>query len=209
MMHIFTTTRNNWLMLGLQATLQENDADVQVHSVDAVGELLLCTDSHCLPPDSVLLPVFPDNHPVNCLCSLTFLSEWLRLRHRLPGMNAPCLLWGHSPLVRSVPDASGFPVIPWRASPQQLQQQITASMTTGPVRGRRRSRPPCRMRLTPREVSILRHTLEGRSLDWIAVELGVASKTVWTHRRRAMDVLGVRRLHDLMQFPPEVLCASG
>ncbi|MCT7099298.1 helix-turn-helix transcriptional regulator, partial [Salmonella enterica] len=65
---------------------------------------------------------------------------------------------------------------------------------------------PCRVRLTAREVTILRHTLEGRSLEWMAGELGVAAKTVWAHRRRAMDILGVRRLHDLMQLPPEVLC---
>ncbi|ENA9058271.1 CaiF/GrlA family transcriptional regulator, partial [Salmonella enterica] len=70
----------------------------------------------------------------------------------------------------------------------------------------RRAHVPCRVRLTAREVTILRHTLEGRSLEWMAGELGVAAKTVWAHRRRAMDILGVRRLHDLMQLPPEVLC---
>ncbi|HFO6801912.1 TPA: helix-turn-helix transcriptional regulator [Escherichia coli] len=31
--------------------------------------------------------------------------------------------------------------------------------------------------------------------------LGISSKTVWTYRRRVMDKLGVRRLHQLMNIP--------
>ncbi|EMC3167726.1 hypothetical protein VC934_005071 [Salmonella enterica] len=199
MRHIFTTTRNSWLMQGLREALQEDGTEVRVYSVESAGELL-CAAGPRLPPDSVLLPVFPDNHPVDCLRSLTFLSEWLRLRHSLLVTRAPCILWGHSPLVRSMPETAGFAVIPWRVSPGRLRSLIADGVA------RRRAHVPCRVRLTAREVTILRHTLEGRSLEWMAGELGVAAKTVWAHRRRAMDILGVRRLHDLMQLPPEVLC---
>ncbi|MCT6999680.1 helix-turn-helix domain-containing protein, partial [Salmonella enterica] len=61
-----------------------------------------------------------------------------------------------------------------------------------------------RMRLSPREMVILRHTLEGASLEQMAAVLGVKPKTVWTHRRHAMDVLGIRRLSDLMRLPQAV-----
>ncbi|WP_349771547.1 LuxR C-terminal-related transcriptional regulator [Escherichia coli] len=37
--------------------------------------------------------------------------------------------------------------------------------------------------------------------EWISHTLGISSKTVWTHRRRVMDKLGVRRLHQLMNIP--------
>ncbi|EKA1587886.1 hypothetical protein OJ395_004824 [Salmonella enterica] len=38
----------------------------------------------------------------------------------------------------------------------------------------------------------------------MAAVLGVKPKTVWTHRRHAMDVLGIRRLSDLMRLPQAV-----
>ncbi|EGO0887664.1 hypothetical protein ODW83_004816 [Salmonella enterica] len=207
MMHIFTTTRNSWLMQGLREALQEDGTDVRLHSVESAGELF-CAAGSRLPPDSVLLPVFPDNHPVDCLRSLTLLSEWLRLRHSLLDTGAtsvPCILWGHTPLIRSVPPAAGLTVIPWRISPDALRNQVIAGMASRPA-SRRRTYAPCRMHLTRREIAILRHTLEGRSLVWMAEETGLDTRTVWMHRRRAMDILGVRRLHDLMRLPPEVLC---
>ncbi|EBB7650683.1 hypothetical protein V6D72_004957 [Salmonella enterica] len=204
MRHIFTTTRNSWLMQGLREALQEDGTEVRVYSVESAGELL-CAAGSRLPPDSVLLPVFPDNHPVDCLRSLTFLSEWLRLRHSLLVTRVPCILWGRTPLIRSVPPAAGLTVIPWRISPDALRNQVIAGMASRPA-SRRRTYAPCRMRLTRREIAILRHTLEGRSLVWMAEETGLDARTVWMHRRRAMDILGVRRLHDLMRLPPEVLC---
>ncbi|EDD2330230.1 hypothetical protein GA298_22085, partial [Salmonella enterica] len=193
-----------WLMQGLREALQEDGTDVRLHSVESAGELF-CAAGSRLPPDSVLLPVFPDNHLVDCLRSLTFLSEWLRLRHSLLATNTPCILWGHTPLIRSVPQAAGLTVIPWRISPDALRNQVIAGMASRPA-SRRRTYAPCRMRLTRREIAILRHTLEGRSLVWMAEETGLDTRTVWMHRRRAMDILGVRRLHDLMRLPPEVLC---
>ncbi|WP_368751024.1 helix-turn-helix transcriptional regulator, partial [Salmonella enterica] len=60
------------------------------------------------------------------------------------------------------------------------------------------------MRLSPREMVILRHTLEGSSLEQMAAVMGVKQKTVWTHRRHAMDELGIRRLSDLMRLPQAV-----
>ncbi|EDW3050224.1 hypothetical protein GVA05_005388, partial [Salmonella enterica] len=56
MRHIFTTTRNSWLMQGLREALQEDGTEVRVYSVESAGELL-CAAGPRLPPDSVLLPV--------------------------------------------------------------------------------------------------------------------------------------------------------
>ncbi|EDT8993643.1 hypothetical protein AA220_004955 [Salmonella enterica subsp. enterica serovar Pomona] len=111
-----------------------------MYSVESAGELL-CAAGFRLPPDSVLLPVFPDNHPVDCLRSLTFLSEWLRLRHSLLVIRAPCILWGHSPLVRSMPETAGFAVIPWRVSPGRLRSLIADGVAPLPDTG---GPPVCR-----------------------------------------------------------------
>ncbi|SUF49786.1 Protein of uncharacterised function (DUF1401) [Salmonella enterica] len=47
---------------GSPGALQEDGTEVRVYSVESAGELL-CAAGPRLPPDSVLLPVFPDNHP--------------------------------------------------------------------------------------------------------------------------------------------------
>ncbi|MDN7369748.1 helix-turn-helix transcriptional regulator [Escherichia coli] len=55
--------------------------------------------------------------------------------------------------------------------------------------------------LSPREKSIFIYTKEGKDIAWISNTLGISSKTVWTHRRRAMDKLGVKRLHQFINIP--------
>ncbi|ENX5722624.1 hypothetical protein ACFQIM_005141, partial [Salmonella enterica] len=76
---------------------------------------------------------------MDCLRSLTFLSEWLRLRHSLLVTRAPCILWGHSPLVRSMPETAGFAVIPWRVSPGRLRSLIADGVAPRRAPGRRRA----------------------------------------------------------------------
>ncbi|EKE1576118.1 hypothetical protein OTL63_004763 [Salmonella enterica] len=198
MRHIFTTTRNSWLMQGLREALQEGGTDVRVHSVESAGELF-CTAGSRLPPDSVLLPVFPDNHPVDCLRSLTFLSEWTRTGHP----EVPCLLWGRTALIRGAEGEPGT-VIPWRLPPFRLRGMINRGVQVWRDRVNRGDTVCYRMRLSPREVTVLRYTLEGGTLEQMAAVLGVKPKTVWTHRRHAMDVLGIRRLSDLMRLPQAV-----
>ncbi|EGK6862599.1 helix-turn-helix transcriptional regulator, partial [Salmonella enterica subsp. enterica serovar Glostrup] len=93
--------------------------------------------------------------------------------------------------------------IPWRITPRDLGQRILWGMCawSSPARNRLLREVFRSVRLSPRESEVLCYTLEGHSLVWIAEKLGVTSKTVWTHRRRAMDLLGIRRLHELMQLP--------
>ncbi|EDO5887592.1 hypothetical protein AB2V43_004444 [Salmonella enterica] len=204
MMHIFTTTRNAWLMRGLREIMRENGTNVRVYCVESAGELFGAA-GHRLPTDSVLLPVFPDNHPVDCLRSLTFLGEWLSLRHRMQDINVPCILWGNFPLIRCMPEAASLTVMPWRISPAALRHWLLAGMVPRPV-PRGPTFVPGGVHLTPREVAILYHTLEGCTLKQIAKVLGVDPGAVWVYRRNAMNALGIRRLHDLMQLPPEVFC---
>ena len=205
-MHIFTTSHNAWLLEGLRYALTDNGVSPEVCGVDSAGELFCNSGGH-LPTDSVLLPVFPDNQPPVCLRSLTFLSEWICLQKGLFYSNTPCILWGYSPLLRLRPGADRLPVIPWQLSPDELRMHLKWAVDAAHRPGRQR-RIPVSARLTPREAAVLQRTLEGASLEQIARHLGVSVKTVWTHRRRAMDTLGVRRLHDLIQLTPEVLCAS-
>ncbi|EAP4170634.1 LuxR family transcriptional regulator [Salmonella enterica subsp. enterica serovar Minnesota] len=202
MMHIFTTTRNTWLMQGLREALQEDGTDVRVHSVESAGELF-CAAGSRLPPDSVLLPVFPDNHLADCLRSLTFLSEWTRTGHP----EVPCLLWGGKTLICGTEGESGT-VIPWRLPPARLRGMINHGVQAWRDRVNRGDTVCYRMRLSPREVTVLRYTLEGATLEQMAGMLGVKPKTVWTQRRQAMNALGIRRLYDLMHLPREVFCET-
>lgn len=208
-MHIFTTTQDTWAAEGLRyALLQvQPPAGVKISVIDSAGGLLAQVGNR-MPKDAVLLPVFPDNQPVSSLRSLTFLNEWRLLQTGLFHFCAPCILWGDSPLIRNLPAAGCFRVIPWRTPPALLAEQIITGMQHWRHRRSIRRTAPSHpgLRLSPRETEVLRYTLDGRSLDWIAEEIGVSSKTVWTHRRRAMNVLGIRRLYELMTIPSSVLC---
>lgn len=54
--------------------------------------------------------------------------------------------------------------------------------------------------LSPREKSIFIYTKEGKDIAWISNTLGISSKTVWTHRRRAMDKLGVKTFTSIYKY---------
>ncbi len=204
-MHIFTTARNPWLLEGLRQTFLSDSSipEVQVTPLATAGALLTLTGNR-LPEDAVLLPAFPDNDPVLCLRSFAFLHEWKCLQSGLFRYRALCLLWGESPVIRLT---GQLPVIPWRCPPQDLRARINYSVQAWHRRRGRRAAAIFQpgIKLSPRELTVLQHTLDGRNLEWIAREMGLSGKTVWTHRRRAMDTLGIRRLHDLMQISSGVL----
>ncbi len=209
--HIFITTQDNWLLEGVRCALQMHGVQVDVIGVDSAGDLLNYTvgGANTLPTDSLLLPVFPEKQMLTCLRSLTILSEWWALQQGLFRIQAPCLLWGLVPVIcqvkcRDMP----YPYIAWRVSPRNLGIRILGGIRTwhSPDGGRFQREVFRSIRLSPREAEVLRYTMEGRSLSWMAEKLGVTSKTVWTHRYRAMNSLGIRRLHELIQLPGEMLC---
>lgn len=201
--HVFITSQDNWLLEGVRCALQLHGVEADVTMVNSVGDLLnhVVSGANVLPAGSLLLPVFPENQMLTCFRSLTFLSEWRALQHGLFCMRAPCLLWGRTPV--SWRGGGDEPYIPWRITPRDLGQRILWGMCawSSPARNRLLREVFRSVRLSPRESEVLCYTLEGHSLVWIAEKLGVTSKTVWTHRRRAMDLLGIRRLHELMQLP--------
>ncbi|EAA1210270.1 LuxR family transcriptional regulator [Salmonella enterica subsp. enterica serovar Lexington] len=207
-MRIFTTARDVWLLEGLRHSLQAAGCitSPQIISLESAGALLTLAGNG-LSGDSVLLPVFPDNDPGLCLRSFAFLNEWRCLQTGLFHYRAPCIQWGESSLICNRLSAGHLPVIPWRASPQQLGKLISSGVQTWRRRTGRRAATVFhpKMNLSPREVMVLRYTLDGHSLNRIAEEMGISNRTVWTHRRRAMNTLGIRRLHDLMQVSSGVL----
>ena len=54
--------------------------------------------------------------------------------------------------------------------------------------------------LSPREREVVESLLEGRRSKEIALRLNVSEKTIWTHRARAFQKLGVRGAHDLFRM---------
>jgi len=54
--------------------------------------------------------------------------------------------------------------------------------------------------LSPREREVIEHLLAGKRSKEIALLLDVSDKTIWTHRCRAFQKLGVRGLADLFRL---------
>ena len=54
--------------------------------------------------------------------------------------------------------------------------------------------------LTPREREVLAHVMDGRLNKQIASDLGTADKTVKVHRARAMEMMGVRSVAELVKM---------
>ena len=57
--------------------------------------------------------------------------------------------------------------------------------------------------LSPREREVIEHLLAGKRSKEIALLLDVSDKTVFTHRCRAFQKLGVRGLADLFRLAKE------
>jgi len=66
-------------------------------------------------------------------------------------------------------------------------------------------------RTTPRETQIIRLLAEGRSNKEIAVQLGIAVRTVETHRAKIMLKLGLHSLAELIHYAihHEIISAKG
>ena len=62
---------------------------------------------------------------------------------------------------------------------------------------------PGTKQLSPREREVVELLLEGRRSKEIALQLNVSEKTIWTHRARAFQKLGVRGAHDLFRMAVE------
>jgi PAS domain S-box-containing protein len=62
---------------------------------------------------------------------------------------------------------------------------------------------PGTKQLSPREREVVQFLLEGRRSKEIALQLNVSEKTIWTHRSRAFQKLGVRGAHDLFRMAVE------
>ena len=62
---------------------------------------------------------------------------------------------------------------------------------------------PGTKQLSPREREVVRMLLEGRRSKEIALLLDISEKTIWTHRARAFQKLGVRGAHDLFRMAVE------
>ncbi|EBV2473382.1 hypothetical protein DOA11_25175 [Salmonella enterica subsp. enterica serovar Potsdam] len=86
----------------------------------------------------------------------------------------------------------GLPVIPWRVTPHQLRQLLRRYADKKP-----HPTPRVSSRLTHQEAMALHYALEGDTLAQAAAKMGIDKKTVWTHRRHALEFMGVRRTGDL------------
>ncbi|EAR7456947.1 TPA: hypothetical protein G8L55_004513 [Salmonella enterica] len=196
-MHIFTTSSCVWLRQGVAEALAEDGGLTRVTAVsslsspDAAG-LLEANGTE----KRLILLTFPPRRPTVCLRSVIFLLEWLKVRQHIRGAgHIPCILWGspHSTVTSGgLLTGTGLPVIPWRVTPHQLRQLLRRYADKKP-----HPTPRVSSRLTHQEAMALHYALEGDTLAQAAVKMGIDKKTVWTHRRHALEFMGVRRTGDL------------
>ncbi|EAZ0195576.1 TPA: hypothetical protein G8S33_003849 [Salmonella enterica] len=196
-MHIFTTSSCVWLRQGVAEALADDGVQARVTTITSLASP---EASGLLSPGGseqrVILLTFPPRRPTVCLRSMVFLLEWLKAsRHLRCTGHIPCILWGSSqPDVTSggLLSGTGLPVIPWKVQPHQLRQLLRRYADS-------KQQPAHRVscRLTHQEAAALRYSLEGDTLEQAAVKMGINKKTVWTHRRNALEFMGVRRPTDL------------
>lgn len=200
-MVLITTTKNVYIIKALENVFFAAFSDVCVISVDEFSFLESEAGTHLLRNRRVvLLPVFPDDDLTTSLLSLRFVNQWLDKRLRNYKYNIPCVIWGNGGgLIHS-----GVPCIPWKLTYEKLCTNLANYITnwnSGVNYRVVRKVSFIDLQLSPREQTVFLYTRKGKDLEWISHTLGISSKTVWTHRRRVMDKLGVRRLHQLMNIP--------
>lgn len=174
---------------------------VKVIAVDDYSSLIRDFGTSCFRDEqSLLLPVFPDNDSTTCIRSLYFIHQWLKNQP----VNIPCLAWGDNGVVSN----KGIPFIPWKLTAEQFCFYIDKFINGWRCKKNIRANHKVSFlerQLSPREKSIFIYTKEGKNIAWISNTLGISSKTVWTHRRRAMDKLGVKRLHQFINIPRSLI----
>ncbi|HAW7219094.1 TPA: helix-turn-helix transcriptional regulator [Escherichia coli] len=200
-MLFITTAKNIFIINALERVSCAVFSNVSVISVDDFSFLESEAGADLLRNKQVvLLPVFPDDDLTTSLLSLRFVNKWLDKRLRNYQYNIPCVIWGNGGgLIHS-----GVPCIPWKLTYEKLCTSLANYITnwnSGVNYRVVRKVSFIDFQLSPREQTVFLYTREGKDLEWISHTLGISSKTVWTHRRRVMDKLGVRRLHQLMNIP--------
>lgn len=196
-MVLITTIKNIFIIQAIKHMPWRNCSHVKVISVDEYSLLDSDFDAHCFRDEqTLLLLVFPDNDLAACVRSLRFLNQWSEKKH----LNIPCLVWGDGVMGINI----GMPTIPWKLTKDEFCFFIDGYLYNwrySKYNRVNRKASFIEQSLTPREHCGFLYTREGKDIAWISNALGISSKTVWTHRRRVMDKLGVRRLHQLMSIP--------
>lgn len=204
-MVFITTTKNIYLIKALENLSCAAFSGAGVIPVDEFSFLESEEGARLLNGKRVvLLPVFPDNYITTSLLSLCFINKWMDKRLCDHKYNILCVIWGNGGgLIHS-----GVPCIPWKLTREKLCASL-ANYITNRNAGINyrvvRKVSFIDLQLSPREQTVFLYTREGKDLEWISRTLGISSKTVWTHRRRIMDKLGVRRLHQLMNIPQSLI----
>jgi two-component system NarL family response regulator len=72
---------------------------------------------------------------------------------------------------------------------------------TDPATGRKSpKRPPARLRLSPREVQVLKLLVQGRTSGQIATQLNLSARTAETHRRNITQKLDLHGIAELTKY---------
>lgn len=189
---------------GIRALLAAHDQLEVVGEADS-GEAALALVADAAP-DVVLLDL--------SLPGMNGIAAARALREALPAVRLVALSMHEDPeYVQGFLEAGGSGYVPKSSVETQLLDAIMAvsrgeyyapaRLLAELARELAHADPYRRVKLTPREIEVVRKIAQGNTFREIAADLGISEKTVATYRERASVKIGVRSRAELVRWALE------
>lgn len=189
---------------GVRSLLSAHDQLLVVGEAESGEEALIRVPA--AKPDVVLLDL--------SLPGMNGIATARALREALPGLRLVALSMHEDPeYVQGFLEAGGSGYVPKSSLEAQLVDAILAvsrgeyyapaKLLAELAREMAHGDPYKHVKLTPREIEVVRQIAQGSTYREIAETLGISEKTVATYRERASEKLGVRSRAELVRWALE------
>ncbi len=189
---------------GVRSLLSAHDQLLVVGEAESGEEALIRVPA--ANPDVVLLDL--------SLPGMNGIATARALREALPGLRLVALSMHEDPeYVQGFLEAGGSGYVPKSSLEAQLVDAILAvsrgeyyapaRLLAELAREMAHGDPYKHVKLTPREIEVVRQIAQGSTYREIAETLGISEKTVATYRERASEKLGVRSRAELVRWALE------
>jgi DNA-binding NarL/FixJ family response regulator len=189
---------------GVRSLLSAHDQLLVVGEAESGEEALIRVPA--ANPDVVLLDL--------SLPGMNGIATARALREALPGLRLVALSMHEDPeYVQGFLEAGGSGYVPKSSLEAQLVDAILAvsrgeyyapaKLLAELAREMAHGDPYKHVKLTPREIEVVRQIAQGSTYREIAETLGISEKTVATYRERASEKLGVRSRAELVRWALE------
>ncbi len=203
-MRLFLVDDHAIVRAGVRSLLSAHDQLLVVGEAESGEEALIRVPA--AEPDVVLLDL--------SLPGMNGIATARALREALPGLRLVALSMHEDPeYVQGFLEAGGSGYVPKSSLEAQLVDAILAvsrgeyyapaKLLAELAREMAHGDPYKHVKLTPREVEVVRQIAQGSTYREIAETLGISEKTVATYRERASEKLGVRSRAELVRWALE------